>query len=142
MRGSQNTPRPRVPSALTRMLDADGPVGLPSLPSSSSAQLDRLPASENEDEEEDCPERRFILDVEETPRPPKKQLPRRSSSVDPDVFNTSEPEEEDDEDVFGDDPPSMTLKDILLSADVSHFDLLGKFFLKIFISILNDHLLM
>ena len=32
---------------------------------------------------------------------------------------------DEDEDTFGDDPPSMTLRDILLNADTSHFHLLG-----------------
>ena len=31
----------------------------------------------------------------------------------------------DEEDDFGDDPPSMTLREILLNADTSHFHLLG-----------------
>jgi hypothetical protein len=31
----------------------------------------------------------------------------------------------EDEDTFGDDPPSMTLREILLNADASHFHLLG-----------------
>ena len=33
--------------------------------------------------------------------------------------------EDEEEDVFGDDPPSMTLKEILLNADTGHFHLLG-----------------
>jgi hypothetical protein len=32
---------------------------------------------------------------------------------------------EDEEEVFGDDPPSMTLREILLNADTGHFHLLG-----------------
>ncbi|KAF8875956.1 hypothetical protein CPB84DRAFT_1853108 [Gymnopilus junonius] len=49
-------------------------------------------------------------DVDATPRPARTRLP-------------ASPSKEEEEDVF-DDPPSMTLKDILLSADTSHFDLL------------------
>ena len=33
--------------------------------------------------------------------------------------------EDEEEDVFGDDPPSMTLREILLNADTGHFRLLG-----------------
>ena len=33
--------------------------------------------------------------------------------------------EDKEEDVFGDDPPSMTLKEILLNADTGYFHLLG-----------------
>ena len=38
---------------------------------------------------------------------------------------------DEEEDVFGDDPPSMTLREILLNADTGHFHLLGllQFFL-------------
>ena len=31
----------------------------------------------------------------------------------------------DEEDIFGDDPPSMTLREILLNSDTGHFHLLG-----------------
>jgi hypothetical protein len=33
--------------------------------------------------------------------------------------------EDEEEDVFGDDPPSMTLREILLNADTGHLHLLG-----------------
>ena len=35
--------------------------------------------------------------------------------------------EDKEEDIFGDDPPSMTLREILLNADTGHFHLLGLF---------------
>ena len=33
--------------------------------------------------------------------------------------------EDKEEEIFGDDPPSMTLREILLNADTGHFHLLG-----------------
>ena len=42
-------------------------------------------------------------------------------------------EKDDEEDVFGDDPPSMTLREILLNADTSHFHLLGLFHFCLFL---------
>ncbi|KAJ3510798.1 hypothetical protein NLJ89_g4472 [Agrocybe chaxingu] len=82
----------------------------------------------------------FIVDDDEdnvygggeaTPMPAKRRLPRVARP--PDLEDSEEGEGDDElftplrdeeEDVFGDDPPSMTLKDILLSADAGHFDLL------------------
>ena len=47
--------------------------------------------------------------------------------------------EDKEEDVFGDDPPSMTLTEILLNADTGHFHLLGLLqFLFITRRIFND----
>jgi hypothetical protein len=47
--------------------------------------------------------------------------------------------EDEEEDILGDDPPSMTLREILLSADTSHFHLLGWLqFLFITRQIFND----
>lgn len=82
-------------------------------------------SSEEGGDDEDIP----FVDVEATPMPTKRG-PRRA-------FLQEEESDDDggmgeDEDVFGDDPPSMTLKDILLSADTSNFDLLGESILSHF----------
>ena len=45
------------------------------------------------------------------------------ANVDGNIYEEKEDEEEDD--IFGDDPPSMTLREILLNADTGHFHLLG-----------------
>ena len=47
--------------------------------------------------------------------------------------------EDEEEDVFGDDPPSMTLREILLNADTGHLHLLGLLQIS---SQLNEFLMM
>lgn len=70
---------------------------------------------------EDSDDERVSKDIDITPKPPRRSL----------LFSTNLEQEEDyqptmeDEDYEEDDPPSMTLKEILLTADTSHFDLLG-----------------
>lgn len=115
---SQATPRSRIPSALTHSLEMGPSVSLPSMPSTSSSAFGDI---HNEPEFEDDEKNAWNVDnVDATPRPVRLGLPQRADEPNGDV------NEPDDEDVFGDDPPSMTLKEILLSADTSHFDLLGR----------------
>jgi len=69
---------------------------------------------------EDSNDESISKDIDVTPR-----LPRRSLSfpMNSEQEEGSQPTVEEEE--YGDDPPSMTLKEILLTADTSHFDLLG-----------------
>ena len=110
-------------SSLGRLLSVEPAIGLPSVLN-----------FENQDEDvehwEDPDEMSAPKDADVTPRPPKKSLPGRSSKF---YVPTSRQGKEalnddrDNEEEWGDGPPSMTLKEILLTSDSSYFDLLGMF---------------
>ncbi|KIM38389.1 hypothetical protein M413DRAFT_447859 [Hebeloma cylindrosporum] len=101
------TPKPkaRQSSALALLLDRDPEMGLPSLNSSTSSNL-----FGGEDSDDEC----VSKNIDVTPRPPRRSL----------VFSTNVEQEQGDDEYDDDDLPSMTLKEILLTADTSHFDLL------------------
>jgi len=87
-------------------------MGLPSLNSSTSSNIFGGDASD-----EEC----VSKDIDVTPRPPRHSLLFPTNSKQEEGYQpTGEDDEYDD-----DDPPSMTLKEILLTADTSHFNLLG-----------------
>ncbi|KDR70941.1 hypothetical protein GALMADRAFT_144407 [Galerina marginata CBS 339.88] len=122
--------KPRVSSsALGRLVDMGSGVGLPSLGSLSAeggfgkGGGTEVEADDDDDDEEEEEEEREgggmwgVVDVDATPRPARKTLPL-------DVEDRDHEDQEDSLDDDLDDPPSMTLKDILLSADTSQFDLL------------------
>ncbi|KAF8194937.1 hypothetical protein BJ912DRAFT_159770 [Pholiota molesta] len=121
--------RPRMASALALLLDSDPKQRLPSLTlSASSEQMDE--EDTGSDEEEDRFRVEDAKDIDATPRPRRQTLPRRGSAEsrlaegdDYDGMNAGDAET-GEQDVFGDEQPSMTLKEILLSADTSYFDLL------------------
>ncbi|PPQ72765.1 hypothetical protein CVT26_003147 [Gymnopilus dilepis] len=95
-------------SSLGRLLDAETEMALPS---SASVDQDVGDGGHGGWDDEDV---EGVQDVDATPRPPRRSLP---------LSQTSDPGDED-EDGFEVDQPSMSLKEILLTADTSHFDLL------------------
>lgn len=128
----KGTPQLRMPSALTRRLEMEPSLSMPSLPSSASSILHGALGGEDDDG------KWLSKDVDASPRPVRRNLPQniarpaKHSPSDEDDgdrhrFDGTVGDSEKDEDFFEDDPPSMTLKEILLSADSSHFDLLGAF---------------
>lgn len=64
-------------------------------------------------------------DVDFTPMARRRESGRLGNTIQSDDDGDLYENQEDEEDVFGDDPPSMTLREILLNADASHFHLLG-----------------
>ncbi|KAF9480368.1 hypothetical protein BDN70DRAFT_619803 [Pholiota conissans] len=120
---------PRASSDITLFVDGEPKQRLPSLALSVSAgSFGRTELDEFDSDGEEGGAR----DVDATPKPRKKALPRRSSAEslpDKDGYyddeNGEDKAEATDRGVFDEDPPSMTLKEILLSAaDTSYFDLL------------------
>jgi hypothetical protein len=125
--------QPRMASALALLLDGDPKQRLPSL--TLSASSDQMDGEDTGSDEEDGVRVEDAKDIDATPRPRSQSLPRRGSAEsrlaeDYDGMDAGDAET-GEEDVFGDEPPSMTLKEILLSADTSYFDLLGIFFIFI-----------
>ncbi|KAH9479899.1 hypothetical protein JR316_0008495 [Psilocybe cubensis] len=99
----QGTPIPRIPSAITRSLEmAFGGI-----------HDESVPANDDENSWD-------VDNTEATPRPIRPNLPPRKDNSNIDLNG----HKDEDEDVFYDDPSSMTLKEILLTAGASHFDLL------------------
>ena len=112
------TPRNETPkqkarqsSALVLLLDGEPEMGLPSLNSSISSNMF---GGEDSDDEY------ISKGIDVTPRPPGHSLSFSMNSEQKDGCQSPVEDEE-----YDDDPPSMTLKEILLAANTSHFDLLG-----------------
>ncbi|KAF8961940.1 hypothetical protein BDZ97DRAFT_1759575 [Flammula alnicola] len=124
----KGTPKPRESAALALLLDMDPPMGMPRLASSTwSVSSDEFGGGIGASEDSDGGW--AARNVDATPRPARRSMHRQvSKSIDSEDEEGEKILEDegltDEEDVFGDDPPSMTLKEILLSADTSHFDLL------------------
>ncbi|KAF9529598.1 hypothetical protein CPB83DRAFT_893403 [Crepidotus variabilis] len=120
------TPRARMSSvALAKLFESAEPPSMEFPSFSSSGSVSQLQTSGEQEDffsifrsgSED------LLDVNATPMP-KKPVHRplgQTRTSDDDDENTKSGQQE--EDVFCDDPPSMTLKEILLNADSSNFDL-------------------
>lgn len=128
------TPRPRSSevNALTRLFDAEPVVELPTLGSSTSSLF-----SEEYLRLEDAGER---VDADATPMPKRHPRTVSSSASSEEVVCNGSPDgfyAEDEDDFFVDDPPSMTLKELLLSADSGQFNLLGKLYFVLDFSLLT-----
>ena len=63
--------------------------------------------------------------VDFTPMARRRESGRLGNAIQPNDDGDLYENQKDEEDIFGDDPPSMTLREILLNADASHFHLLG-----------------
>ena len=100
-------------------------LSLPSL--LSTAEL--LGPDDDDDDEADDEDDALEQDVEFTPT--AKRCDSHVSLIEV---------EEEEEDGLGDDPPSMTLREILLNADTGHFDLLGLFLFFVFFIDFDDEL--
>ncbi|KAF8961973.1 hypothetical protein BDZ97DRAFT_1166152 [Flammula alnicola] len=122
----KGTPKARESFALALLLDMDPPMGMPRLASSTWSVSSDVFGGGTEDSD-DSDGGWAAKNVDATPMPARWSMQRQIfESIDSqDEEGDQILEDEGHSDVFGDDPPSMTLKETLLSADTSHFDLLG-----------------
>jgi len=114
-----NTPKSRQSVALSKLFELEPDM---MLPASDSSPISSADGSEDDDA--------GFMDVEATPIPAKHGA-RHIFHSDAGIDEEEERSGGSDGDVLSDDAPSMTLKDILLSADTSNFDLLGSSFLRV-----------
>jgi len=121
-----DTPRNETPrsktrpsSALALLLDGEAATGLPSLNSSISSDVFEEDAIGNGSRRGGS-DGWAVEDIDATPKPLRRSPALSVKSKQEEGY---EPTVEVDE--YDNDPPSITLKEILLAADTSHFDLLG-----------------
>lgn len=124
-------------AAKANMSTPDMPLLLDGIPAPRLPSISLSMSSASSDSGGRSDEDMLGKDVDATPRPLRHGMQGHSSTEvaqeedQEDIFRQGQHVGEDegeadaDPDVFYDDPPSLTLKEILLSADTSHFDLLG-----------------